>query len=744
MPIQDPHATLKRQSGGPTVYTPRSFDEPQPTAPARKPPVLQQHDRKDFPSNSQYQKAAKAASEQYERENAAYATEKSQYDRDIEGWRARKAVWDTSENEKVKGSGAGQQRLQDYLKTPEGQKQQDFNAQMLAAPFIPAGLVATQFGKGMKSPYHKVGYGLAEIGAGEALRELEKQQQPDKYDDPAGYYKNQAWQNFLVSTGMGAGTGSLRSAFMKDKNAPVGATPPTTPEPTPPQAPPVEHYKGTTKDVARVVAHDLGLGADLPSGESKVDTVNRALAAIKSGTVTPEQIATVTQKAKGLHPEKFLTDRLLNSTRRLPGIAGAIGLGAAAAAGMPGEAEASPAERAPRSPKPETSSDLSDLEREYGTGLPKGATREALKGAADTAISAAPVVGEARMAAEAPNLYKPSDEDLADAEYWQHGREEMAKQRAQKAPTAPTAPEGFSKGGSVDFNPEHLPEHERGLIDSPHEAIERASWQLPYLAAGRHMVKLTGDPDTFFGGRTPEHAQHYDDVLKASKAFYDNAFKRLRGGGLQDGGRVDADQVYARNKAYAAPHTLTQLNPADERNFQEWVTANKVPFDPSPKADYDMRGFYNGLMTGDPHAKKSVNANDNKMHYDDWWKTPYHESFSAASQWAKPGAPNWINGHQLALPNGQVVFDERAQQPPPEGGFKHGGKVSAQSKKIVRISDKFRSDLKNKERLASSLERAYKRTPTHALHRKLKETHKSIEQIKNHLTTLRKHEKVYA
>src|SRR5208283_382988 len=126
MPIQDPHATLKRQSGGPTVYNPRPFDEPQPTAPARKPPVLQQHDRKDFPSNSQYQKAAKAANDQYERENTAYATEKQQYDRDIQGWRDRKAAWDAGENEKVKGSGAGQQRLQDYLKTPGGQEQQDF------------------------------------------------------------------------------------------------------------------------------------------------------------------------------------------------------------------------------------------------------------------------------------------------------------------------------------------------------------------------------------------------------------------------------------------------------------------------------------------------------------------------------------------------------------------------------------------------------------------------------------------
>ena len=296
---------------------------------------------------------------------------------------------------------------------------------------------------------------------------------------------------------MGAGTGSLRSAFMKDKNSQAAAPSPEH-TPTPAPTPPVEHYKGSTKDVARVVAHDLGLGADLPSGESKADTIQRALAAIKSGAVTPEQIATVTQKAKGLHPETFLTDRLLKSTRRLPGIAGAIGLGAAAAAGMPGEAEASTSrEPSVQKQQPETSSGPSEDEREYGTGLPKGAAREVLKSAAGTALTGAPVVGEALMAAEAPNLYKPSDEDLADAEYWQRGREEMAKPHE-------------ASGGAV--NPEHLPEHERGFLDNPDEAHERSKWLIPYLRAGSESVKRGGD---FFGGD-----ERYEQELQALKHFY--------------------------------------------------------------------------------------------------------------------------------------------------------------------------------------------------------------------------------
>jgi hypothetical protein len=161
---------------------------------------------------------------------------------------------------------------------------------------------------------------------------------------------------------------------------------------------------------------------------------------------------------------------------------------------MPSEAEASPAEYPP---KPETSSDLSDLEREYGTGLPKGAAREALKSAAGTALTAAPVVGEALMAAGAPSLYKPSDEDLADAEYWQRGREEMAQPHA---------------AGGTAFNPEHLPEHERAHLDNPQAAHDKAAWMLPYLRAGAEAQKRGED---FFGG-SPE----YENQLAALKHFY--------------------------------------------------------------------------------------------------------------------------------------------------------------------------------------------------------------------------------
>ena len=110
----------------------------------------------------------------------------------------------------------------------------------------------------------------------------------------------------------------------------------------------------------------------------------------------------------------------------------------------------------------------------------------------------------------------------------------------------------------------------------------------------------------------------------------------------------------------------TQLDPATELAFRSWVLKNKVPFDPNaPTSDYDMRGYYQGLMQGHPMARPTeVNPNDNQPHYPDYYKTPTHQSFSSESQWATPTTPSWINKSQLATPSGQIVFDEQNQVNP--------------------------------------------------------------------------------
>jgi len=123
-------------------------------------------------------------------------------------------------------------------------------------------------------------------------------------------------------------------------------------------------------------------------------------------------------------------------------------------------------------------------------------------------------------------------------------------------------------------------------------------------------------------------------------------------------------QLLARNMAYAQPNwqqQLTQLNPAQEQAFMQWVQANQVPFDPKdPYPDYDMRGYYQSLQKGNAE-QSSVNPVDQQLHYPDTIKTPYHESFSSESQWAVPGAPSW-QGEKLIAPSGEVVFETKAPQ----------------------------------------------------------------------------------
>lgn len=123
---------------------------------------------------------------------------------------------------------------------------------------------------------------------------------------------------------------------------------------------------------------------------------------------------------------------------------------------------------------------------------------------------------------------------------------------------------------------------------------------------------------------------------------------------------------FSRNKAWLAPgeHNYnTDLGLDQEIQFQAWLMEKQVPFDPAASVtDYDMRGFYKALQEGDPKAQSAVNPNDQSMHYPDYWKTPYHESFSNESQWADPAkAPRWNEQDQLVAPGGGVVFDEKAK-----------------------------------------------------------------------------------
>lgn len=114
-------------------------------------------------------------------------------------------------------------------------------------------------------------------------------------------------------------------------------------------------------------------------------------------------------------------------------------------------------------------------------------------------------------------------------------------------------------------------------------------------------------------------------------------------------------QPYSRPGPY-----VTALEPQDEAAFRAWVQASGVPFNPAdPVADYDMRGYWRDVVVPGGGATQ-VNPNDGRLHYPDTYKTPYHRSFSAESQYATPEAPRWIEGDRLQRPDGKIVFDERA------------------------------------------------------------------------------------
>jgi hypothetical protein len=131
--------------------------------------------------------------------------------------------------------------------------------------------------------------------------------------------------------------------------------------------------------------------------------------------------------------------------------------------------------------------------------------------------------------------------------------------------------------------------------------------------------------------------------------------------------RIDPAQQYlARNRPYVRPGATqftTQLPPQAEQAFRQWVQQNRVPFNPAvPTSDYDMRGFWSALQAGDPRARSAIDPNDSRLHYPDYWKTPYHQTFSAESQWATPDAPRWNDKDQLVDKAGNIIFDDRAKR----------------------------------------------------------------------------------
>lgn len=117
------------------------------------------------------------------------------------------------------------------------------------------------------------------------------------------------------------------------------------------------------------------------------------------------------------------------------------------------------------------------------------------------------------------------------------------------------------------------------------------------------------------------------------------------------------EQSYAFNKQWAktGPY-VTTLSPGDEQKFQQWVQANHIPWQDTPTADYDMRGYWKAMQSGNSLAKRASNG-----HFPDKWKTPYSGTFSRESMYATSDAPYW-KGDNLVTNDGRLVTGETASR----------------------------------------------------------------------------------
>lgn len=113
----------------------------------------------------------------------------------------------------------------------------------------------------------------------------------------------------------------------------------------------------------------------------------------------------------------------------------------------------------------------------------------------------------------------------------------------------------------------------------------------------------------------------------------------------------------------------TDLNPVEEMMFQFWQQRTLKPgqWTDGKSSDYDMRGYFKAMISGDPLAKPAVNPDDNRIHFPDRWKTPYHETFSNESIYSADVAPMWKETPDewvLISPSGRIIKKEKKQKQP--------------------------------------------------------------------------------
>lgn len=103
--------------------------------------------------------------------------------------------------------------------------------------------------------------------------------------------------------------------------------------------------------------------------------------------------------------------------------------------------------------------------------------------------------------------------------------------------------------------------------------------------------------------------------------------------------RSKAAQTFIEPTPTGLPVSTTQFAPELENLYQLWSQNNRVP----QSRDYDMRGFFMGMLQNDPAATTAVDPSDMQLHFSDKWKLPSHRSFSRESMYSRsPQDPQWV------------------------------------------------------------------------------------------------------
>lgn len=92
----------------------------------------------------------------------------------------------------------------------------------------------------------------------------------------------------------------------------------------------------------------------------------------------------------------------------------------------------------------------------------------------------------------------------------------------------------------------------------------------------------------------------------------------------------------------------TRLSPEEEMRFRAWARQYGIRMEPGWNEDYDMRGLWKSAPDVRP---------DERGHFPDTYKKPFHPTFSNESIYATADAPRW-EGYRLISPSGQVIADE--------------------------------------------------------------------------------------